>query len=166
MSEPEQFDNSLLDQALKEKVPSGDVEIDMPEDSVESSEDKIEVANEDTLDLLRKSVTERIIDAYTKAETERSARQVPLFLCISWLTIGQLIAFNLIIAATGVFSFLNSNIEVIFSFFEICKYYIGAVIVELIGMLAFIMKGTFSSKHIDMMKLVVEGLPVRKKKIK
>lgn len=166
MSELGHSDNSSLDQALKNKVPSKNVDVVLPENEAQSPEDKIEEANEDTSDLLRKSAIEKIIEAYTKAETERSGRQTPLFQCIRWITVVQLIAFNLIIAVTGICSFLSNDNEVITLFFEICKYYIGAIIVELIGMLAFIMKGTFSSEHIDMMRLVLEGLPIRKRKTK
>ena len=47
-----------------------------------------------------------------------------------------------------------SQFTTIDNLFSIVKYYIGATVVELMGMIAFIAKGTFSSDHIKVMKFL------------
>ena len=49
------------------------------------------------------------------------------------------------------------TIDVVHNLFTILKYYIGATIVELIGMVWFITKGTFSSDHVKTMQSVLKG---------
>ena len=71
------------------------------------------------------------------------------------LTGFQVVVFNVIIAGTGWFVFHLNDASVFPLFFDILKYYIGATVVELIGILAFIIKGTFTSDHTKLMEILL-----------
>ena len=95
-----------------------------------------------------------IISAYTDNEKNRADRQKPLLNVVCWFTGLQLFVFNLVIAGAIVFIFFfkSKNQCLASQVFDILKYYIGATVVELIGMLIFITKGTFSDNHAKIMK--------------
>lgn len=97
-----------------------------------------------------------IIKSYTTNERERSNRQKPLLWLVVGLTGLQLIAFNVIIGVMIHKIFTTGKPEVILPFFEILKYYIGATVVELIGMILFITRDTFSSNHFKMMQMMLK----------
>lgn len=113
----------------------------------------IDDANAKAIDILNDAKL-AIIKSYAKNENERAERQKPLLWIVVGLTALQLIAFNLIIAMIACAAFKTKNSEIILQLFEILKYYIGATVVELIGMVWFITRDTFSSNHIKMMKLM------------
>lgn len=104
-----------------------------------------------------------ITKAYTENESARVKRQKWLLLAVVLFTACQLLFFNFVIHTTVTKSFQTaqlesiSNIEVINNFFDILKYYIGATVVELIGMILFITKGTFSSDHVKTMELLLKN---------
>lgn len=124
--------------------------------SVQKSKDAIVDKDNDKAQLA-------IIKAYTDHELERVKRQKWLLWAVVLLTAGQLIFFNYVIYLTLTQSFQTaqletiSNLDVINNLFEILKYYIGATVVELIGMVLFITKGTFSSDHVKTMELMLNG---------
>ena len=113
----------------------------------------IDDANAKAVDILNDAKL-AIIKSYAKNEKERAERQKPLLWIVVGLTALQLIAFNVIIAMIACAAFKTENSEIILQLFEILKYYIGATVVELIGMVWFITRDTFSSNHIKMMKLM------------
>lgn len=113
----------------------------------------IDDANAKAVDILNDAKL-AIIKSYAKNEKERAERQKPLLWIVVGLTALQLIAFNFIIAMIACAAFKTKYSEVILQLFEILKYYIGATVVELIGMVWFITRDTFSSNHIKMMKLM------------
>lgn len=94
------------------------------------------------------------IDAFTRAEWERVSHQKGLIVAIVGLTAVQLVFFNVIIACVLHSSFKQGERETIDNLFLILKYYVGATVAELIGMVAFIARGTFSSDHIKVMKFL------------
>lgn len=95
-----------------------------------------------------------VLRSYAQNEKERTDRQKPLLYAIVGLTIVQLLVFNLIIGLIAWWTYKNGETSVVLQFFDILKYYIGATVVELIGMIWFITRGTFSSDHIKMMELM------------
>lgn len=113
----------------------------------------IDSANARAVDILNDAKL-AIIKSYAKNEKERAERQKPLLWVIVGLTALQLIAFNAIIAMIAFAAFKTENSEIVLHLFEILKYYIGATVVELIGLVWFITRDTFSSNHIKMMKLM------------
>lgn len=122
--------------------------------SSKSKDEKVDTAND--------KAQFATINAYTNHELERVRRQKWLLGAVVLLTAGQLIFFNYMIYMTVSQSFLVSqletiNIDVVNNLFDILKYYIGATVVELIGMILFITKGTFSSDHVKTMELILKG---------
>lgn len=144
---------SVFSDALKNLVPDS-VTFGLSSSPFPKSKDEIVDKDND-----RASVA--IIKTYTEHEIARVKRQKWLLLVIVLLTAGQLIFFNYIIYFTITKSFHTAqleaiNIDVVNNLFTILKYYIGATIVELIGMIWFITKGTFSSDHVKIMESVLK----------
>lgn len=98
-----------------------------------------------------------IIKSYAENETERVKRQKYLLWAVVALTAIQMIFFNLVIAGAVFLSFKSGEQDTINSLFDILKYYIGATVVELIGMIVYITSGTFSASHVDTMKMLIQG---------
>lgn len=94
------------------------------------------------------------ISVFSKGESERLSHQNGLIKSVGRLTILQLIFFNVIVVIALIGSFVKGSPDIIKELFTILKYYIGATVVELIGMIAFITRGTFSSDHIKVMKML------------
>lgn len=94
--------------------------------------------------------------SFVKNEEERTERQKPLLNNLVKLTVFQLVAFNVIIAGVAWLSFRCSDTTIVPQFFEILKYYIGATVAELLAMIWFVTKGTFSSEHIKMLGQLLE----------
>lgn len=126
--------------------------------SQEEAKTLIDDANSKAVDILNDAKL-AIIKSYAKNEKERAERQKPLLWIVVFLTALQLIAFNVIIAMIACAAFKTKNSEIILQLFEILKYYIGATVVELIGMVWFITRDTFSSNHSKMMKLMFTDKP-------
>ena len=94
--------------------------------------------------------------SFVKNEEERTERQKPLLNNLVKLTIFQLVAFNVIIAGVAWLSFKCSETTIVLQYFEILKYYIGATVAELLAMIWFVTKGTFSSEHIKMLSQLLD----------
>ena len=145
---------SAFSDALKNQVPDS---VTFGLASPPSPKSKDEIVDKDN-----DRASAAIIKAYTDHEIARVKRQKWLLLVIVLLTAGQLIFFNYLIYFTITKSFQTAQLEaintdVIDNLFTILKYYIGATIVELIGMIWFITKGTFSSDHVKTMQSVLAG---------
>ena len=142
---------------LKSKLPA--IVPDNLQLSVEDTPSQDEVktiiddANAKAVDILNDAKL-TIVKSYANNEKERAERRKPLLWVVVSLTAFQLVAFNFIIVMIACLAFKSENSEVILRLFEILKYYIGATVVELIGMVWFITRDTFSSNHIKMMKLI------------
>ena len=95
-----------------------------------------------------------VLLAYINNENARTERQQPLFNAIKLFTGIQLGVFNVIVVLTVVWSFINGESGTIVLMFDILKYYMGATVVELIGMVVYIVSVTFSKDHMKIMKLV------------
>lgn len=115
-----------------------------------------QVCNGDNpIDYENDQVLKSAIQAFNQGETDRSKRKKPLLWALIILTAFQVIVFNVIIAGTGWFLFRLNDVSVLPLFFDILKYYIGATLVELIGILTFIIKGTFTSDHTKLMETLL-----------
>ena len=101
---------------------------------------------------LNKEASETILGILKKNESARIKQQKPLQVALLVFVGLQLLFFN------GIIGFLVwqlrplAEIEVITSVLDFLKYYIGAVVVELISMLVFITKSTFTSPSHDIIK--------------
>ena len=127
-----------------------ELEITVPDiPSSKEIDQKIDSYNE------RKEAARAVVATYNQSEIARIKRQPRLLSWVVGLTFFQLIAFNLIIAVAGWLAFKNGNEAVINLFLEILKYYIGATVLELVGMIWFVTKATFSSDHIKSIDSIV-----------
>lgn len=126
--------NSFIE-ALTKEIPDT-TKIDIPKEK--SAENKIDSFN--------KNAENAIVDAYKKSENLRLKRQKPIMIAIMVMLIVQLCAFNTLIFILLYKSFTIISIEsnLFTELLDFLKYYVGAVIVELIGLMLVITKNTFS----------------------
>ena len=111
-----------------------------------------------------------VIGAYTDNEKARVRRQRWLFFVLVIFTGAQLWFFNKVINTT-----VSSSFEIILQYeqfdlltnlFDILKFYIGATVVELIGMIATVTAGTFSSSHVKTMNMLLKNSKDKKELVK
>lgn len=154
-----------LKNLLSDEVPN-DIESSIPESPTEDEVDSlIEKYNDKMVDVL-KDAKLAAIWSFVKNESERTKRQKPLLFIVAGFTAIQLVAFNLIIGLTAWLVFKNGDTNVIIHLIELLKYYIGATVVELITMLAYITTGTFSTNHVKTMDKLLENISEEKTKRK
>ena len=126
-----------------------DTYIDIPATATATSEEIVSDANSKLEDSLLK--------IFKKSEEIRLEQQKPLLIAIIVLVAIQLIAFNVIIWL------LVSNIleqkepQLITALLDFLKYYIGAVIVELIGLVVLVAQTTFSMHPTKMLERVIQN---------
>lgn len=151
-SEFEKFKEELVAAFPKE------LSVNIPEEDV-PSKNKIADANikaEGTLFDARLKLT----NLYIECEQKRLEQQKPLLDAVVQLTKIQLICFNAVISVLtivlAIISFIKMDLELWQAMLDFLKYYIGAVVVELVGMLFFIAKSTFSSNYSKIMQNVLE----------
>ena len=90
---------------------------------------------------------------------KRLNQQKPLLESVIKLTKTLIWLFNIVIglitASVIILCFVQSDTSILQNLFDFLKYYVGAVLVELIGMLIFIVKGVFSSNYNKIMESVL-----------
>ena len=102
----------------------------------------------------------KLIGLYVECERQRLAQQEPILKSV--ISINKLLIwlFNIVIVILSVsvvvFAFVKSDVSVLQYLLDFLKYYIGAVVVELIGMLFFIVRGVFSSDYQKIMESVLK----------
>lgn len=105
------------------------------------------------------SILAKLINLYIDCEKERLNQQKPLLESVIKLTKTLIWLFNIVIGLITVsviiLCFVQSDTSILQSLFDFLKYYVGAVLVELIGMLIFIVKGVFSSNYNKIMESVL-----------
>lgn len=128
------FSKFVID-ALTNEIPQT-TKIDIPKETP---------ANE-KIDTFNKNAENAIVDAYIKGENLRLDRQKPIIVFISVMLIVQLLAFNtlIFILVFSSFSIVAKQTTLFVELLDFLKYYIGAVVVELIGIMVIITKNTFS----------------------
>ena len=143
-----------------------EVSVNLPQDDI-PSENKIAKANikaEEALFDARLKIT----NLYIECEQKRLEQQKPLLDAVIGLTKIQLICFNVVICVLtyviATVSFFKMDLELWKVMLDFLKYYIGAVVVELLGMLFFIAKSTFSSNYNKIMENILDPNPKKDKK--
>lgn len=119
---------------LRQDVPS-EVRSQLPV-AQGSVADKIAQANQASKDLM--------VDAYAKVINQQMELQRPLSIGVIILFGLQLLALNAVILV--LIYICHDDIQELTLLFDFLKYYIGAVVVELLGLVTIIVKSTFSSK--------------------
>lgn len=98
-----------------------------------------------------------ILALIADSEKARLEKQKPVLYWVIAFVGSQLLAFNAIIALVIWSAATNSSNGNFALIFEFLKYYIGAVLVELIGMIVFITQSTFKSVTKQMLKIVSDN---------
>lgn len=133
--------------SLQSQIPES-LNIDLPSREAFSStgEDSIQEANNKAQTAILKLLKDN--------EEERRKRRKPVLIFVSVLVVLQLVAFNVIIGSLVLGWWGTENIEIAIELMDFLKYYIGAVLVELLGMLAVIITDTFKSYSEPLIKTI------------
>lgn len=97
---------------------------------------------------------ESILGFIAKSEDARLKRQNPVLYIVLLLVLLQLVVFNGLIIFVIYTALKNQTYGDLSLILEFLKYYIGAVLVEMIGMIVFITKSTFTSSTKEMLNVV------------
>lgn len=97
---------------------------------------------------------ESILGFIAKSEDARLKRQNPVLYIVLFLVLLQLVVFNGLIIFVIYTALKNQTYGDLSLILEFLKYYIGAVLVEMIGMIVFITKSTFTSSTKEMLNVV------------
>lgn len=136
---------------LQQSIPQ-EMQIEMPALSGETKDEKIESANEKTrLSLLK---------ILQKSEDARLKQQKPVLYIIGGCVLLQLIFFNVVMAMLVWQWWGTEDTVLATALLDFLKYYIGAVVVELVGMLVFITRSAFTSNS---KKIIERILPPNSK---
>lgn len=146
------MDGDSLWQALSSQIPKV-VKSDLPEQK-ETSEQQINKMN--------MAAQTSLLEILSQNEQERLKQQNPLRTWLLILVSGQMVAFNVIMGYMVYRVCSNLTSEIIADILDFFKYFIGAVLVELIGMVWFITKSTFTSTARDIVKGLFDRLSKQK----
>lgn len=133
---------------LIDQIPQ-DTYIDIPATATATSEEIVSDANSKLEDSLLK--------IFNKSEENRLKQQKPLLIAIIVLVAIQLVAFNVIIWMLVSNILGQKDSQLIMALLEFLKYYIGAVIVELIGLVVLVAQTTFSMHPTKMLEKVIQN---------
>lgn len=125
--------NEILNQ-LSQSIPNN-IEVEIPD--VQKTSDK-------KVDELNDELKNQVIKSFINGENQRLSLQKPISNWVFIIFSVQLVVFNFIIFYL-IFKYLpNLNEESLKLLLDFLKYYIGAVIVEIIGFISIVLKSTFS----------------------
>lgn len=116
--------------------------------------------SQQVIDDINASAFNKLLNILDQSEKERLKQQKPLRNCLLWFIGLQMLVFNVVIGYIVFYVCKEIKLDVISKVMDFLIYYIGAVLVELIGMIWFITKSTFSSSS----KEIIKGLLDRMKK--
>lgn len=137
-------------------------QVPLVQESQIPSEDNAASKTKNIIKQANNQTLESILGFISKSEDARIERQNPVLYVVLVLTLIQLLVFNGLISFV-IYSAVKTpeagNLPIIVEFL---KYYIGAVLVEMIGMIVFITKSTFTSSTKEMLN-IVKALPSKEK---
>lgn len=143
--ETKEKESKRIAEELKDAIPS-DPTVKMPsysEDSDGNGEKKF--STEAKVDDANTKTKNTLLALLDKSEKARLSQQKPLLVTIGVCVGVQLLLFNVVIILLIIQWWGTENATIVTELLEFLKYYIGAVVVELIGMIVFITKSTFTS---------------------
>ena len=152
--EPSELLGSALLETFRHNVEGmvpANVENDLPEQKQNSQQ---------VIDDINASAFNKLLNILDQSEKERLKQQRPLRNCLLWFIGLQMLVFNAVIGYIVFYVCKEIDLDVISKVLDFLIYYIGAVLVELIGMIWFITKSTFSSSS----KEIIKGFLDRMKK--
>lgn len=144
MEDKEKESKRIADE-LKEDIPS-DPTVKIPNHPKDSDgKEKKETSAAAKVDDANAKTKNTLLGLLNQSEEARLSQQKPLLVTIVVCVGAQLLLFNVVIILLIVQWWGTENATIVTGLLEFLKYYIGAVVVELIGMIVFITKSTFTS---------------------
>lgn len=138
------IENEIIEQ-LKKKVPNS-AQFDIED----ATTPKVKIINANV------SAEDKIMEIFINSEQQKALRQKPITKYILWIFAIQLLVFNAIIffiVKKALGHFTTSNfVEII----NLLKYYVGAVIVELLSLVAVIINSSFNLKTNTIIKDIIK----------
>ncbi len=140
---------------------SSSVKIDVLESTDGINErTSIEATNKETADPVQTG-RDKLIQSYLDSENNRLKQQRPLLNKILDFTKFQIIISNIVIliitvAVVCCYAFSDSGKNELSHLFDFLKYYVGAVLVEFVGMIFFITKNVFSSSNTKIIEKMLD----------
>lgn len=125
--------NKILNQ-LSQSIPNN-IEVKIPD--IQKTSDK-------TVEELNDELKNQVIKSFVKGENQRLSLQKPISNWVFIIFSIQLVIFNFIIFYLILKYLPNLNEESLKLLLDFLKYYIGAVVVEIIGFISIVLKSTFS----------------------
>lgn len=135
-------------ESLGEEIPDA-IQNDLPEQK-RTSEESIKNINTQVEDFLLKIVE--------KSELERLEQQKPLRNWMLFFVAVQLVSFNGVIGYMVYKMCKTLDAQLVSTILDFCKYYVNVVFVELIGMVWFITRSTFTSTSKDIIKGFIDRI--------
>lgn len=127
-------------------------------DALQSDLPKQEQTSEQSIEDINTKAENSLLKILDKSETERLKQQKPRRNCLLFFVGVQLFAFNGVIIYMVYRMCEKLDAQIITSILDFCKYYIGAVFLELIGMIWFITRSTFTSTSKDIIKGFIDRI--------
>lgn len=155
--QPDKADGGVTQQELEHRITQSVptvVKVRIPKDHEYDKEQLIDRANAKAAEVMNNARL-AIVNSYVQGERNKLERQKPLLYIVACFTGLQLLVFNVVVAGAVWLAFEKGDASIVKSMINVLKYYIGATVVELIGMLTFITSATFSTKHIKTMELLL-----------
>ena len=151
------LDEILPIEELKEAVPENP-ETDFPADSAETD---TKIQNENTWAVERLPDTRAaLISLYYQTEQVRIRSHKEVLSNVLKMAKASLLWFNIIISVVGLaivsLCFILKTPEPMQHLLELAKYYIGAVLVEIIGLVSVIVSSVYSSRHYKIIEKAID----------
>ena len=127
--------------------------VDLPASPKVEVDDIINSENDKAMDALKHAKL-AIINTFIKNENERGKLQIPLIKTIVNFLGTQLFFSNIIVILVIILSFIGTSSD-LSQVFDLLKLYISGTAIELIGMLWFVTRYTFSGDHSKLMQYLL-----------
>lgn len=137
---------------------------DLQQKLAESVPDEVSTKDAETVDQSLESIqassVNKLIEILSDSENKRLSRQRPIFTAIIIMLGFQMVMVNGVVIALLVLTWWKNDAALITQLYDFIKYYVSLSVAELLGMLLFITKSSFSSNS----KSIINGLFAQFKK--
>lgn len=139
--------NGSIEQTLINAVPHV-FEFNLPIDKPDKGITETNRANDGAAEVL-KSAQLAIVNSYKNSEDNRVRLQLPLIKEIVGFTKWQLLFSNVVILGIIFLCGVKPDLEIVPQLFDFLKWYFAGTVVEFIGFIGYVTKGTFSEKNAE-----------------
>ena len=137
--------NGSIEKTLIDAVPR-EFEFNMPVAEPDKGVIETNKANGEAAEVL-KNAKLAVINSYLKSEDNRLNLQLPLIKEIVNFTKRQLFFSNVVIVGIIITCVIKPDLEIIPQLIDFLKWYFGGTIIEFIGLIGIVTKGTFSDRN-------------------